>query len=97
MPDSSTPAQRTRKGRSLEDEIARQESKLKKLQDNLRDRKKRDYERNAKAVSTLLQAEHLDQVSVEIWQKHIPTLKGLLQGTPADKDQRPGTALPAPE
>ena len=78
MPESTMRAQPPRKGRSLEDEIARQEARLKKLQYNLKEKKRREYERNAKAISALLQAEHLDQVPVETWQHHLPALKSLL-------------------
>ena len=99
MPDSTTSPGKTRKARSLEDEITRQEAKLKKLQDNLKEKKRREYERNAKAISALLQSEHLDQVPVETWQQHLPALKALLienstDATPGDQKERPAPAAP---
>lgn len=99
MPDSTPAAQRPRKARSLEDEIARQEARLKKLQDNLKEKKRREYERNAKAIAALLQAEHLDQVPVETWQQHLPALNALLVGNSPDAapgDQKEGPAPAAP-
>ncbi|MDB5975048.1 MAG: hypothetical protein JWR07_1808 [Nevskia sp.] len=85
----------TRKGRSLEDEIARQETKLKRLHSDLKEKKRRDQERNARAISTLLQSEGLDQVPVETWQQRLPELRTLLLGTAnaeasASPDQSPG-------
>lgn len=67
-----------RKTRTLEDEIAKQEAKLKRLQNDLREQKRREQERNAKAITALLQAEHLDQLPVETWQRRLPELKALL-------------------
>ena len=101
MPDSTTSPGKTRKARSLEDEITRQEAKLKKLQDNLKEKKRREYERNAKAIAALLQAEHLDQIPVETWQQHLPALKALLveaQPVPAsaDANKKPAPAAPTP-
>lgn len=99
MPNSATTAPKTRKPRSLEDEIARQEARLKKLQDNLKEKKRREYERNAKAIAALLQTEHLDQVPVEIWQQHLPAIKVLLlenssAAAPGDQKEKPAPAVP---
>jgi hypothetical protein len=99
MPDSTARAPKPRKARSLEDEIARQEARLKKLQDNLKEKKRKDYERNAKAVAALLQAEHLDQEPVEKWQQHLPAIKALLLENPAatpagDQKEKPAPAAP---
>jgi hypothetical protein len=99
MPDSTANAPKTRKPRSLEDEIARQEARLKKLQDNLKEKKRKDHERNAKAIAALLQAEHLDQEPVEKWQLHLPAIKALLLENPAatpagDQKEKPAPAVP---
>lgn len=96
MPDSTKPTQQPRKGRNLEDEIARQEAKLKKLQDNLKQKKRREYERNARAISALLQAEHFDQVPIEIWQRHVPGIKALLFGTAANVEKHLESVQPPP-
>lgn len=99
MPDSNAHAPKPRQTRSLEDEIARQEARLKKLQDNLKEKKRKDYERNAKAISALLQAEHLDQEPVEKWQQHLPAIKALLLENPSptsagDQKEKPAPAVP---
>jgi hypothetical protein len=86
MPDSTAQLPKPRQSRSLEDEIARQEAKLKKLQDNLKEKKRRESERNTRAISALLQAEHLDQVPVEIWQRHMTGIKELLLATCAGNE-----------
>ncbi|MDB5985658.1 MAG: hypothetical protein JWR16_711 [Nevskia sp.] len=78
MPDTENENIVTRKGRNLEDEIARQEAKLKKLQNDLKERKRREQERNSKAIFALLQAEHLDMIPVEQWQNAMPVLKSLV-------------------
>jgi len=88
-----------RKSRSIEDEIARQEAKLRKLQDNLKEKKRREYERNAKAISALLQIEHLDQVPVETWQQQLPRIKALLLesptgAAPGDPKEKPAPTVP---
>jgi hypothetical protein len=99
MPNSAATAPKTRKPRSLEDEIARQEARLKKLQDNLKEKKRREYERNAKAIAALLQTEHLDQEPVEKWQQHLPAIKALLLenssgAAPVDQKEKPAPAVP---
>lgn len=98
MPDSTATAPKARKPRSLEDEIARQEARLKKLQDNLKEKKRREYERNAKAIAALLQTEHLDQVPVETWQQQLPAIKALLLENssgpvPGDQKEKPAPAV----
>jgi len=101
MPNSTATAPKTRKPRSLEDEIARQEARLKKLQDNLKEKKRREYERNAKAIAALLQVEHLDQEPVETWQQHLPAIKALLLenssgAAPGDQKEKPASVGPGP-
>ena len=100
MADSAANARTPRKARSLEDEIAHQEARLKKLQDNLKEKKRKDYERNAKAIAALLQAEHLDQEPVEKWQQHLPTIKALMlddsAATPTgDQKEKPAPTVPS--
>ena len=101
MPNSATTAPKTRKPRSLEDEIERQEARLKKLQDNLKEKKRREYERNAKAIAALLQTEHLDQVPVETWQQQLPAIKALLLenssgAVQGDQKEKPASVGPGP-
>ncbi|WP_244116894.1 hypothetical protein [Burkholderia cepacia] len=78
----------TRKPRSIEDEIAKTAAKLKKLQDEQRERLRKERERNQKAVLELLRAEGLDEIPAEQWKERLEAVKAAL-GKPGE--------TPAPE
>ncbi|MDI9695395.1 hypothetical protein QM312_05635 [Burkholderia cenocepacia] len=87
----------TRKPRSIEDEIARAAAKLKKLQDEQRERLRKDRERNQKAVLELLRAEGLDEIPAEQWKERLEAVKAALAKpgeTPAP--EKPAQAEPQP-
>jgi flagellar motility protein MotE (MotC chaperone) len=67
-----------RKARTLEEEIAAQREKLRKLEDKHREQQKKERERNQKAVVELLKSEKLDLVSVDRWKELIPVIKKAL-------------------
>lgn len=69
-----------RKGRDLDDEIAKAEAKLKKLRDERIERDRKTRERNVKAVMDLLRAEGLDDVPAEHWKIRIGAVKAALEG-----------------
>jgi Spy/CpxP family protein refolding chaperone len=77
-----------RKPRSIEDEIAKTAAKLKKLQDEQRERLRKERERNQKAVLELLRAEGLDEIPAEQWKERLEAVKAAL-GRPGE------TPLPA--
>ena len=67
-----------RKARTLEEEIAAQREKLKKLEDRQREQQRKERERNQKAVLELIKAEKLDAVSAEQWRSAMPAIKSAL-------------------
>ncbi|HGO6126507.1 hypothetical protein QZM82_32035 [Burkholderia cepacia] len=81
----------TRKPRSIEDEIAKTAAKLKKLQDEQRERVRKERERNHKAVLELLRAEGLDEIPAEQWKDRLEAVKAAL----AKPGKPPALAKPA--
>lgn len=68
-----------RKSRSLEDEIAAQRDKLKKLEEKKREQERKEKEKNNKAVLELIKAEKLDTVSADLWKTAMPAIKEALK------------------
>jgi len=71
-----------RKARTIEDEIAAQREKLKRLEEKKKELQRLDRERNQKAVLDLIRAERLDNVPAEKWRQAMPKLKVLLDAGP---------------
>lgn len=67
-----------RKARTLEEEIAAQRDKLRKLEERQREQKRKEQERNTKAVLELIRAEKLDAVPAEQWKLAMPAIKAAL-------------------
>lgn len=67
-----------RKVRTLDEEIAHQREKLRKLEERQREQQRREREKNQKAVLDLIKAERLDTVPAERWRAVMPKLKALL-------------------
>ncbi|MET3631918.1 hypothetical protein [Burkholderia sp. 572] len=67
-----------RKTRSIEDEIERTAAKLKRLQEQQRERARKDRERNQKDVLELLRAEGLDVIPAEQWKVRLDAVKAAL-------------------
>lgn len=68
-----------RKVRTLEQEIALQRDKLKRLEDRQREQQRKDREKNQKAVLELIRAEKLDTVSATQWRNAMPAIRAALQ------------------
>ncbi len=67
-----------RQVRTLDEEIAHQREKLRKLEERQREQQRREREKNQKAVLELIKAERLDTVPAERWRAVMPKLKALL-------------------
>jgi len=78
--------------KSLEEEIAAQEDKLKKLKEQHRIELVKKKERNRKAVSDLIISEKLDLVAFELWKDNIEKIKSIL--IPTDNQVKPEQAVP---
>lgn len=63
---------------TLDDDIAKAEAKLKKLQDQKKLLTQKELEKNKKFVMDLIKAERLDHVASDIWKKVLPKIKELL-------------------
>lgn len=70
-----------RKPRSIEDEITKAAAKLKRLQDELREKVRKDRERNQKEVLELLRSEGLDEIPAEQWKVRLAAVKAALSET----------------
>lgn len=82
----------SRKPRSIEDEIAKTAAKLKRLQDEQRERIRRDRERNQKEVLELLRSEGLDVIPTEQWKACLEDVKTALAKTGGSDSARHGAA-----
>ena len=78
MMESISKIKSERKARSLDEEIAAQKEKLKKLEERQREQQRKERERNQKAVLDLIKAEKLDSVSAEQWRLAMPAIKSAL-------------------
>lgn len=82
MEAETASARTARKARTLDEEIAHQREKLRKLEERQREQQRRERERNQKAVFELIKAERLDTVPAERWGAVMPRLKTLLAVEP---------------
>jgi hypothetical protein len=88
--------------KSLDDEIAATREKLRKLEEQKKDKERKELEKNRKAITALLSTEKLDAVPVEVWTAALPGLRKLLKVPDAKEPKsaegtRPGAAAgPAP-
>jgi Spy/CpxP family protein refolding chaperone len=78
MEAETASARTARKARTLDEEIAHQREKLRKLEERQREQQRREREKNQKAVHELIKAERLDTVPAERWRAVMPKLKALL-------------------
>lgn len=67
-----------RKARTLDEEIAAQRDKLKKLEERQREQQRKEREKNQKAVMELIKSERLDAVPTDLWREAMPKIKALL-------------------
>lgn len=84
-----------RKPRSIEDEITKAAAKLKRLQDELREKVRKDRERNQKEVLELLRSEGLDEISAEQWKVRLEAVKTALRETGAERTPAAQGGTPA--
>lgn len=82
MEAETASARTARKARTLDEEIAHQREKLRKLEERQREQQRRERERNQKAVLELIKSERLDTVPAERWGAVMPRLKALLAVDP---------------
>ena len=81
-----------RMARTLDEEIAHQREKLRKLEERQREQQRREREKNQKAVLELIKAERLDTVPAERWRAVMPKLKVVLAVEPEPgKNPQKGT------
>lgn len=78
-----------RKPRSIEDEITKAAAKLKRLQDELREKVRKDRERNQKEVLELLRSEGLDEIPAEQWKVRLEAVKAALREPGAKRTPAP--------
>lgn len=78
MDAQTTSVKTARKARTLDEEIAHQREKLRKLEERQREQQRREREKNQKAVLELIKAERLDTVPADRWRAVMPRLKALL-------------------
>jgi len=78
-----------RRSKSLEDEIAKAEQRVRRLHDQQREAQKRERERNQRAVLDLLKTEKLDLIPAARWRDALPKIKDVLaQMTPPATDSK---------
>lgn len=87
-----------RPSRSLDEEIAATELKLKQLRDKKRDDERKERERNQRAILALLKESALDEVDATKWKSALPEIQKLLalEKSNGRELKTPPPAKPAP-
>lgn len=88
MSEENVSKLRGRKQKSLEEEIAAQREKLRKLEERHKEQQRKERERNQKAVMELIKSEKLDTVPAEVWRDAMPKIKALLVVENDDQQQQ---------
>jgi nucleosome binding factor SPN SPT16 subunit len=78
MKSENVAPKKARAPRTLDEEIAAQREKLRKLELKQREQLRKERERNQKSVLELIKTERLDSVPSEVWREAMPKLKALL-------------------
>ena len=78
MSSETTNPKSGRKSKTLDEEIAAQREKLRKLEERQREQQRKERERNQKAVMELIKTERLDAVPSDLWREAMPKIKALL-------------------
>ncbi len=78
MSSETTNPKPGRKAKTLDEEIAAQREKLRKLEERQREQQRKERERNQKAVMELIKTERLDAVPSDLWREAMPKIKALL-------------------
>lgn len=92
MSEAKSASSGGRKARTLEEEIAAQRDKLRKLEERQREQKRKEQERNTKAVLELIRAEKLDAVPAEQWKLAMPAIKSALLVDPSPQPEAGATS-----
>ena len=85
MTDTSLSNKSKKTQKSLDEEIAAAEERLKRLKQRKAEKEQKELERNQKLVYAFLRTEKLDAVPIEIWSKTLAQLRKLLK-TDTEKD-----------
>lgn len=78
MSEAKSTPKSGRKVRTLEEEIAAQREKLRKLEERQRKQKRKEQERNTKTILELIRNEKLDVLPAEQWKAAMPSIKAAL-------------------
>ncbi len=81
MSEAKTKGKPGRPSRTLDEEIAAAEERLRALKEKKREDERRALERNQKAIVYLLRTELLDEIPIGQWKAAVPTLRAVLTGT----------------
>lgn len=83
MNSETTNPKSGRKAKTLDEEIAAQRDKLRRLEERQREQQRKEREKNQKAVMELIKTERLDAVPSDLWREAMPKIKALLIVEPA--------------
>ena len=78
MSSETTNPKSERKAKTLDEEIAAQREKLRKLGKQQREQQRKERERNQKAVMELIKTERLDTIPSNLWREAMPKIRALL-------------------
>jgi hypothetical protein len=91
MNEAKTKGKPGRPSRTLDQEIAAAEERVRALKEKKREDERRALERNQKAIVYLLRTELLDEIPIANWKAAVPRIRGLLMRIEV---QPPGTGEP---
>jgi len=72
-----------RPSRTIDEEIAATETRLRQLREKKRDDERKELERNQRAIMAVLREADLDHIPATAWKSAIPAIGKLLQPAPA--------------
>lgn len=96
MNEQQNGAKTKKAAKSLDDEIAATREKLRKLEEQKKDKERRELEKNRKAITTLLSTEKLDAVPIEVWTTSLPGLRKMLKAPDSRETKPTAGARPGP-
>ncbi len=91
MNEAKTKGKPGRPSRTLDEEIAAAEERVRALKEKKREDERRVLERNQKAIVYFLRTELLDEIPIANWKAAVPRIRGLLMSIEV---QPPGTGEP---
>ena len=80
-----------RPSRTVDEEIAAAEERLRALRERKREDERKERERNQKAIAAILKAEGLDEIDAEVWKRAVPAVRKALESV------KPIKGEPAPQ